>query len=383
MATVTGADYSEVPPSKVDDVQNAIGTALDRIDSLVGGVGGTSTVDFTALSTIDSTEATAFSGGVTFTFPEIPPVPVDVVLYVIYPSGDSFALLIPESEVSQLEGVTAVGDGTFSILSTSFHVQSEFNQTANSVLDANTVAHGLSAGSDSLAGADSLVGGGAMLTDTQAAFLTASATNFGANSTMLSDLALGLKLMSNAGTTAAADLGIEVVRLTQSDDANFSEVGLKFDRETLVLTTLQDLPGATLALEGMEKAMVLSAGTVRVDGGLGAMVIGDSNSQAFLGGTGNDTLVGGGGFDTMSGGAGADVFGFIRRGHYTITDFVKGQDKLLFEFDGVNQTSDIVPFLTGVTEENGNTTFHFGSSASITLVGVTAAGIASDLLFDV
>jgi hypothetical protein len=135
----------------------------------------------------------------------------------------------------------------------------------------------------------------------------------------------------------------------------------------------------TLVLSGLENIMLVGQGTVRVDGNTSVTVSSDGGSQNIIGGGGNDTLIGGGGNDTLAGGAGNDVFGFVRFGHFTINDFSAG-DKLAFKVPGITNVSQLVPYLTKVSATPEATSLEFGSSFSITLVGVSASDITADLI---
>ncbi|HWK54859.1 MAG TPA: hypothetical protein VNR18_10850, partial [Hyphomicrobiales bacterium] len=131
---------------------------------------------------------------------------------------------------------------------------------------------------------------------------------------------------------------------------------------------------------GMEKVILVGAGNARVDDSNGMMIVGDTTNQNITGGDGADTLVGGGGEDTLTGGAGEDEFGFIAKGHYTVTDFTVGEDMLAFGIDGVDSVDDLLDGLVNVIQNDGNTTFDFGENGSITLVGVDASQLTEDMV---
>ena len=304
-------------------------------------------------------------------------------LVVIATEGNSITTrveLVTTSELQGMQGVTSHGNGVFSI------VRSTLTSGSSSALTADEgfSVHGLTDADTSGVGLDSLVGGGAAVSDAQASFLISAAEESGASAATLADIAHNLKLISKAGTTAASDLAVDVVGLVLADDASYDQIELEYGKNTLVMANLEDMGNTTLVLTGMQKALVTGSGTVRLgDGAEGSLLVGDSTNQVLISGTGSDTLVGGGGTDTLVGGAGADVFGFNSLGHYTITDFVAGVDKAYFEFGGINSIDDIRAYLTGVTEVDGNTTFHFGPNASITLIGVSADAAIGPLLFDI
>jgi Ca2+-binding RTX toxin-like protein len=133
----------------------------------------------------------------------------------------------------------------------------------------------------------------------------------------------------------------------------------------------------TLVLKGVEGAVLVGAGTVRVDGTAGARIATDSAAQTLTGGGGNDVLVGSGD-DVLAGGAGQDLFAFGGLGHYVIGDFAKGEDKLGFK--GLQSVAQLATFVTAVQDDAQGITFEFGAAASIRLVGVHAADISGDMI---
>jgi Ca2+-binding RTX toxin-like protein len=234
--------------------------------------------------------------------------------------------------------------------------------------------------------AQELTNGGTTISDAQAKYLVDAAVDFGASTTMVADLQKGLQLLSKNGTALPENLLVNFVRLAQAATSTTGEIKLDVSNVTkdfLLAAYLPDLKGATLALAGMEKILVLGAGTVKIDGGQPGMIVGDRFNQVIIGGGGSDTLVGGGGNDTLTGGSSPDVFGFNALGHYTITDFITGYDKLAFEIPGVTSKAALQGFLTSVTNTGGDTKFNFGTTASITLVGVNASGLFDDMLFNI
>jgi Ca2+-binding RTX toxin-like protein len=236
------------------------------------------------------------------------------------------------------------------------------------------------------AGVDSLTGGGSAVSDAQRNYLIGAAEKFDAGANMVAEIDAALKILSQ-GSGSATNLEAYVARLGMSTESNtLTELKLDFadtPKDSLLLYRLADLPGVTAAFSNIEKLVLVGQGAARIDGSQGAFMIGDSNRQSFAGGTGNDTLVGGGGADTLAGGAGNDTFGFIKKGHYTITDFKQGEDQLAFGFAGVSSKADLAAFLTNVTDGEGQVTFHFGDDASITLVGVAASDVVNSLQFTI
>lgn len=253
----------------------------------------------------------------------------------------------------------------------------------NNTADALTLPD---ADSEPTATGDSLTGGGPAISDAQANYLHNAAQEFGASNLMLNDLVDALNLLSHNGNTPASELLTYFARMGVAPGGDLTEIELdagNITEDFLLLTHIQDLPGITHVFTGMEKLILLGEGSARIGGSDAAMVVGDSHNQFITGSTGNDTLVGGGGQDTLAGGAGNDVFGFNKTGHYTIEDFVEGTDSLAFQFGNVTSVTELVSFLTEVENSGGNTTFHFGADASITLVGITATDLAGDLLFNI
>ena len=135
-----------------------------------------------------------------------------------------------------------------------------------------------------------------------------------------------------------------------------------------------------VVLKGVENAVVANAGTIEVEGNTSIHIVGDIAAQNIIGGGGNDTLVGGGGNDTLTGGLGSDVFGFSALGHVTLTDFDVAHDKVAFSSSGITDIHQLAALVTSVVEAPTGVTFNFGPDASITLVGVSASEITSDLI---
>ena len=135
-----------------------------------------------------------------------------------------------------------------------------------------------------------------------------------------------------------------------------------------------------VVLRGVENAVVANAGTVEVEGNTSIHLVGDIAAQNIIGGGGNDTLVGGGGNDTLTGGLGSDVFGFSALGHVTLTDFDVAHDTAAFSSSGITNIQQLAALVTSVENDAAGVTFNFGPDASITLVGVSASEITSDLI---
>lgn len=141
-----------------------------------------------------------------------------------------------------------------------------------------------------------------------------------------------------------------------------------------------ELSNLSWVLKGVENAVIANAGSVTAEGSTPIHLVADAASQDITGGSGNDTLVGGGGNDTLTGGLGDDIFGFSALGHVTITDFDVAHDTLAFSSTGITSVADLAALVTGVSQTSEGVTFNFGHDASITLVGVSAAEITSDLI---
>jgi Ca2+-binding RTX toxin-like protein len=135
-----------------------------------------------------------------------------------------------------------------------------------------------------------------------------------------------------------------------------------------------------VVLNGVEYALVANAGTIKVEGNTPIVLVGDLAAQDITGGAGNDTLVGGGGNDTLTGGLGNDLFGFSALGHYTITDFNMATDQIAFNTTGVSNIQQLAALVTSVDDAPTGVTYHFGNDASITLVGISASQVLTDLI---
>ncbi len=151
------------------------------------------------------------------------------------------------------------------------------------------------------------------------------------------------------------------------------------DKEVFALLLSEIQQGKTLELSGVENAVLVGSGTVKVGDNTNANLQGDNRDQHITGSSGNDTLVGGGGNDTLIGGGGDDIIGFNALGHYNVQ--IDNGDKLAFQFDGIQTVADLLPFVTNVSEANGNVTFEFvDGAASITLVGMSASDVTADMV---
>lgn len=151
--------------------------------------------------------------------------------------------------------------------------------------------------------------------------------------------------------------------------------------ETLAILLNTISADKTVVLKNVESAVLVGQGSVRVDGSKAATIAGDIFDQKIAGGAGNDTLIGGGGHDTLTGGAGNDTFGVTTlKGHLVINDFEFGKDKIGFNVASVKSTGDLLPLITGLTQDGANLVVSFGPEMSITLVGVTPEQLTLDML---
>ena len=107
------------------------------------------------------------------------------------------------------------------------------------------------------------------------------------------------------------------------------------------------------------------------------VLVGNRVANALSGGSGDDRLDGGAGADVLAGGQGADTFLFSRtqaRGD-RVTDFVRGEDQLVFSGFG-----------TGATLEHQGSSdlwaisYSAGQHEMITIVGVSTL-LPGDYLF--
>ncbi|SDY39819.1 hypothetical protein [Nitrosomonas sp. Nm33] len=172
---------------------------------------------------------------------------------------------------------------------------------------------------------------------------------------------------------------VDVHGSAESNEIELEALSGSADNEVfaLLLNSIQE--GKTLELKGIENAILVGSGKVKVGDDTDVNLQGDNSDQHITGGSGNDTLVGGGGNDTLLGGDGDDVIGFNALGHYTVQ--IDNGDKLAFQFDNIQTVADILPFVTNISEADGNVTFEFlDGEASITLVGMSASEITDDMV---
>lgn len=125
-------------------------------------------------------------------------------------------------------------------------------------------------------------------------------------------------------------------------------------------------------------------------------IIGDSGSDTLVGGDNdNDNDRGHGrgrdndhgkGRDRDSGdnsdSGSDDIIGFSGLSNDAVE--IDNAEALPFELNDIQTVGDLLPFITNISETDGNVTFEFGDGdASITLVGVSASEITADMaIFD-
>ncbi|MEK7301538.1 MAG: hemolysin expression modulating protein, partial [Pseudomonadota bacterium] len=73
---------------------------------------------------------------------------------------------------------------------------------------------------------------------------------------------------------------------------------------------------------------------------------GQTGTEKLFGGAGDDILRVGDGYDRLNGGTGKDTFGFYGAGHFEISDFTVGEDRLFFDSTtlGIHQFSELVSY---------------------------------------
>ncbi|WP_430229610.1 calcium-binding protein [Nitrosomonas communis] len=125
------------------------------------------------------------------------------------------------------------------------------------------------------------------------------------------------------------------------------------------------------------------AGNDTLDGDDGNDVLdGQEDTDKLFGGAGDDILLAGHGHDQLTGGSGSDTFGFYALGHFRVTDFTIGQDRLFFDSEklGINSLEQLVPFITNINQRTDGVKVEFGSEASIDLVGINLNDITADMV---
>jgi|CXWL01.1.fsa_nt_gi Ca2+-binding RTX toxin-like protein len=110
---------------------------------------------------------------------------------------------------------------------------------------------------------------------------------------------------------------------------------------------------------------------------------GQEGTEKLFGGAGDDILRAGHGYDRLNGGTGNDTFGFYALGHFEISDFTLGEDRLFFDSEilGIHNLEKLLSYKTNIID-NGNIGFtvEFGPNASIELVGINLSSITADMI---
>lgn len=110
---------------------------------------------------------------------------------------------------------------------------------------------------------------------------------------------------------------------------------------------------------------------------------GQEGTEKLFGGAGDDILRAGHGYDRLNGGTGNDTFGFYALGHFEISDFTLGEDRLFFDSEilGIHNLEKLLSYKTNIID-NGNSGFtvEFGPNASIELVGINLSSIRADMI---
>lgn len=137
--------------------------------------------------------------------------------------------------------------------------------------------------------------------------------------------------------------------------------------------------------EGGNDTLKGGDGNDTLEGGSGNDILdGQGGTDKLDGGDGNDILLAGDGHDILTGGNGNDTFGFYGTGHFHITDFTLGEDRLFFDSStlGVHSVPELVSYITHITD-NGNDGFtveFVNGAASIEMVGVNINSITADMI---
>lgn len=137
--------------------------------------------------------------------------------------------------------------------------------------------------------------------------------------------------------------------------------------------------------EGGNDTLKGGDGNDTLEGGSGNDILdGQGGTDKLEGDDGNDILLAGDGHDILTGGNGNDTFGFYGTGHFHITDFTLGEDRLFFDSStlGVHSVPELVSYITHITD-NGNDGFtveFVNGAASIEMVGVNINSITADMI---
>jgi len=136
--------------------------------------------------------------------------------------------------------------------------------------------------------------------------------------------------------------------------------------------------------EGGNDTLKGGDGNDTLEGGSGNDILdGQGGTDKLEGDDGDDILLAGDGHDILTGGSGNDTFGFYGAGHFHITDFILGEDRLFFDSStlGVHSVPELVSYITHVTDNGDNGfTVEFGDAASIEMIGVNIHSITADMI---
>ena len=111
---------------------------------------------------------------------------------------------------------------------------------------------------------------------------------------------------------------------------------------------------------------------------------GQTGTEKLFGGNGDDILRVGDGYDRLTGGSGKDTFGFYGAGHFEISDFTVGDDRLFFDSEilGIHSFDELASYITNIIDngDSGFTAEFVGGAATIELVGVNVNTITLDMI---
>lgn len=102
----------------------------------------------------------------------------------------------------------------------------------------------------------------------------------------------------------------------------------------------------------------------------------------LAGGDGDDVIRAGYGFDILTGGLGQDDFIFYAAGHFRVTDYTTSDDDLVFDSatTGLHDLDDLLRVITNISDSAQGVVIEFGLVASITLVGLSAEDLNTEMV---
>lgn len=167
-----------------------------------------------------------------------------------------------------------------------------------------------------------------------------------------------------------ADQGEVVYRLERGSDEDGPHLEIV---ETWLAANLNDviIQDADVVILGESSGLL----TVQNPGGTAVLMGG---GDQFVGGSSaNDIFVSfGSGEKFLNGGGGDNTFAFAATAHYTIGDFSQG-DKLAFK---VSSYSSLKKRISSIEEDESGVTIHFGSRASVELIGLSKSDLGRDIV---